>query len=283
MSTATIDLPTQTDPLHSEQLCGLGTIIIWNPDKQEYMLMQAPCKSWTCPICGPRKAKVWAAKLHAGRPWLAMTLTAKYEVWKTPKTEARRQKKAFAKLVMKIRKRFGFFEYAAVWELQQNGMPHIHILARAPYIPHDWLRRTWCNLTGAFMVDVHRVGRLDYETHHSTKSLGQPALLRAYQPERLMGKQTSQTAEALRPLRIVVLSRNYLNPPGLPPESPKPSRLLSAFTLHDCDDVLYHLTMASPGETRYDRRTGIWHHVPADQADVPTPLELVSIWQRAPP
>lgn len=62
-------------------------------------------------------------------------------------------------LVRKARKAWGHFEYAVVKEEGgKNGMRHLHaIWSGITWVPKEWLRSTWRNLIGAFVVDVRRV------------------------------------------------------------------------------------------------------------------------------
>lgn len=48
-------------------------------------------------------------------------------------------------------------EYLAVFEETKKGEPHLHILARAPFIPQAWLSEQMAELIQAPIVDIRRV------------------------------------------------------------------------------------------------------------------------------
>lgn len=263
-------------PLRSELLCERGSVLVKDVLTNKYTIIPVTCKSWACPHCAKRKQQQWAEKLRAGKPWLAITLTCRFSPYKNTVVEARKQKLAFHKLVTKIRKRFGFFEYAAVWELQKNGMPHVHILARAPYIPQAWLSKTWCELTGAFMVYIHRVSHLEYEARHSTKALPFPGVVKTYTPEHLVSKQTSQTAQALRPMRIIVLSKHYIDgAPGYEPE-PEPDVVVAAFSMDSPEDLLETLHLALGFDLTVAYKGHVLEITPPPGRHYPSPLQIVT-------
>jgi len=101
-------------------------------------------------------------------------------------------KKAFAKLVQKIRYKTGNFEYLLVFELTKKGTPHIHMLSRGGFIPQAWLSDQWKKLTGSFIVDIRRIRRKKDVSNYITKYLG---------------KAIASVAEGLNGLRVVQKSK----------------------------------------------------------------------------
>ena len=65
--------------------------------------------------------------------------------------------RSFSRLVKRIRRTFGHFEYFAVKEATVSGLIHIHLLYRGPYIPQDWLSDTWAEIHGAPVVWIREV------------------------------------------------------------------------------------------------------------------------------
>jgi hypothetical protein len=104
-------------------------------------------------------------------------------------------KKCFAKLVQKYRRKYGEFEYLAVWELTKQGTPHIHVLQRGGFIPQTTLSEDWSTLTGSFIVDIRAVKSQEevarYVTKYLTKSLG-------------------TISEVMTGLRVVQKSKNWI-------------------------------------------------------------------------
>jgi len=64
---------------------------------------------------------------------------------------------SFSKLVKRIRRQFGQFEYFAVKETTASGLVHIHLLYRGPYIPQDWLSSAWAEIHQAPVVWIKEV------------------------------------------------------------------------------------------------------------------------------
>jgi len=103
-------------------------------------------------------------------------------------------KAAFAKLVARIRKHFGSFEYALVWELTKKGTPHCHILIRSGYIPQKWISRQWDHLGIGPIVYIKSVKGNKLHAAHACKYLA---------------KSNGQTARSLAPLRLIQLSAGF--------------------------------------------------------------------------
>ena len=74
--------------------------------------------------------------------------------------DAKRFHRCFRALVMRIRRRFGRFEYIACKEWgDKSGMLHAHILFRGVFISQAWLSDAWAELTGAFRVYLRELNR----------------------------------------------------------------------------------------------------------------------------
>ncbi|MBA7547186.1 hypothetical protein ES705_39592 [subsurface metagenome] len=162
------------------------------------------CKSWSCPHCAPRKRHAWINRFAAGEPEREMTLTTRADPSLTPVEIATRMKGHWVKFVAEIRKVFGPFEYALVWELTKAGTPHCHVLTRGSYIPQRWLSSHWHALGEGENVDIRSVKKTRAHAAHLCKYLG---------------KDTGQTALHLTGLRIIQVSNGY----DLPSREPSPS------------------------------------------------------------
>lgn len=64
---------------------------------------------------------------------------------------------SLSKLVKRIKRRFGHFEYIWIREFTKSGLIHLHILARGPYIPQKWLSIQWDEIHKARIVDIRLV------------------------------------------------------------------------------------------------------------------------------
>lgn len=86
----------------------------------------------------------------SGQPNLFITLGSNSSAYDTPDEAARALVHAW-RMVLQRAKREGLIssiQYLAVFEEFKSGWPHLHILARGPYIPQEWLSermREYCN------------------------------------------------------------------------------------------------------------------------------------------
>ena len=187
-------LPTR---LRSQYYCMRSSIVGQNPDRTEAVIIPLPCKSWDCAICGPRKRARWIDKLELGKPERELTLTCPVGKFPDSHAAARAMKAAWTILVPRIRKYFGSFEYALVWELTRKGVPHCHILTRGSYLPQTWISRQWDRLGIGPVVYIRSLKHNPRAVSHACKYLA---------------KSNGQTAKSLAPLRLIQISKGYIIP-----------------------------------------------------------------------
>lgn len=108
------------------------------------------CKSWRCPVCGPRKADEWARLAAIGKPERFVTLT---RVGSTPAELYARLKV----LVKAIRREGWVIEYLAAVEVKRAGA-HLHMLQKGDYLPQRWLSAEWEKIGGGRVVDIRAIG-----------------------------------------------------------------------------------------------------------------------------
>lgn len=118
------------------------------------------CKRWTCPRCGPQKAKRLQRAIisSAQGKELCRLLTLTLDptccrpedsipyirgCWNKFRTSLKRQSG-------------GSISFIAVLELQQSGYAHLHILIDR-YIAQSWISTAWQAVGGGRIVDVRRV------------------------------------------------------------------------------------------------------------------------------
>lgn len=77
----------------------------------------------------------------SGRPSTFITLTASTRWYETPDQMARALVHAWRMVIQRGKRegRFKRLSYLAVFETHKSGFPHLHILARAPWIDQQWL------------------------------------------------------------------------------------------------------------------------------------------------
>lgn len=95
----------------------------------------------------------------AGKPTTFITLTSNPASGATPAKRAQATIDAWRHIVRQLRrqKRFARLQYLVVIEKTKNGEPHLHILARMPYLSQKWLSDQMRVLTNAPIVDIRRV------------------------------------------------------------------------------------------------------------------------------
>lgn len=155
--------------------CHPGVITVQDPNDSSITLCPTRCKKWTCPKCGPVLARIWAKRIADAKPQRMITLTCDHKRLSTPALAYEAMKEALPQLVRLARRQIGPIEYAAVWELHEDGYPHLHLAARGHYIPQKWLSRTWDNLGIGPIVDVRKVktgkGAALYMSKYMTKTV----------------------------------------------------------------------------------------------------------------
>ncbi len=121
------------------------------------------CESWYCERCYPRRLRELIALILAGWFTHFITLTIRPDIGRSPEDRARLLKAAHAKLIRLIRRLYGrnAYEYLDVFEANLRGEPHLHIYARCPFIPQQWLRDTMVELIGSPGVDIRGVASRD--------------------------------------------------------------------------------------------------------------------------
>lgn len=117
------------------------------------------CKQWRCPDCRPKLRRKLRAIAFAGAPTTFITLTSNPKYGRSPAHRAWMLVRALRTLKRMLHRFEGVqrFEYFAVIEATKRGEPHLHVLARCPYIPQKVLSYYWGLLTGATVVHIERV------------------------------------------------------------------------------------------------------------------------------
>ncbi|GAJ10226.1 unnamed protein product, partial [marine sediment metagenome] len=108
----------------SQDWCGRGCLVGVTPDLDKVFVFPAVCHTWDCKRCGPIKRHFAALRIASGKPDKFITITGKKTPDSTPRRNLHLMKDAWPKLVKCIKREFGDFEYALVWELDKQGFPH---------------------------------------------------------------------------------------------------------------------------------------------------------------
>jgi len=164
--------------------CPNGTLVLQH--HQVTKLLPKLCGKWSCPSCGPRRARRLRSRLNRTTPTRLITLTVRADASVPAAAQLARANKAWSILGRRYRRKFGTraIGYAKIVELTKAGTPHLHILANVPYIHHTALSAAWKELTGAHIVDVRAVKRergiAGYLTSYLTKAMAVPTGMRKW-------------------------------------------------------------------------------------------------------
>lgn len=166
--------------------CGRWTVAgkIEDNGKSYRHISRLGCKGWTCPVCGPKKAKrlrhaiIQAATQREMRRFLTLTLDPRHC---TADDSEKYIKDCWGKFRVYLNRLNGeSIDFIWVLERQKSGYAHLHILVDR-YIPQAWIQKSWQAVGGGRfvnikMVDIHRISA--YLSKYLTKEL----LLTYYRP-----------------------------------------------------------------------------------------------------
>lgn len=137
--------------------CGEWTAAKYNGETIRAGMLR--CRSWQCEECMPRRLQELKKLAASGNPTKFLTLTCDPAKFGSKDAAAKRCVEAW-RLVRQQAKREGYadrIEYLAVFEAHKSGWPHLHILARAPYIPQAWLSERMEKYSGGRVVWISSV------------------------------------------------------------------------------------------------------------------------------
>lgn len=145
--------------------CGDQTLIGTGSD--DVAISTLKCRRWTCEDCFPKRAAELRRLAADGEPETLITLTVKPKAFSSPDAAA----KALVKAWRNIRQRAireGYADrvpFLAVFELTKRGWPHLHILARLPFLPQQWLSARCQQYLRSPIVDIRKV----YNRRHASR------------------------------------------------------------------------------------------------------------------
>jgi len=180
--------------------CGTYTLIATNGNDCSIYPMR--CRTWTCPRCGPWKARRISQRVQAGindgrARWLTVTSPPSETPAESYAAFPHRWKLLHQRL---IRITGHKIEYLAVVESQLRGSAHAHVVFRGGYIPHRLLRAAAVASGFGPIVDIRaaHAGLPDYLAKQLTHAL--PDAPRSFRRVRISrGWPTAPTATISRP------------------------------------------------------------------------------------
>jgi len=152
--------------------CGKASLV--NPGKSAFRAVTLWCRSWSCPECSVVRARQLVELAQSGKPTKFLTLTVNPATGFSPEDRARALVDAWRDLVRRICKRQGIsrFDYLCVFEATKEGEPHLHILARMPYVDQAWLSAQMGDLIEAPVMDIRAVKSQRHVAYYLAKYIG---------------------------------------------------------------------------------------------------------------
>lgn len=138
-------------------VCGGWSLVRTNRDTTTAISLW--CRSWQCPDCAPKRASGLRRFARDGKPTTFITLTVNPDFAGSPNERASALANAWRLVVKRARRKWikAPLEFLAIFEKTKAGEPHLHIVARAPYIPQRWLSEQLAELIQAPVVDIRAV------------------------------------------------------------------------------------------------------------------------------
>jgi len=145
-----------------------------NPGRSAFRAVTLWCRAWSCPDCSVVRARQLVELAQSGKPTKFLTLTVNPATGTSPEARARSLVDAWRELVRLICKRQGIrhFAYFCVFEATKEGEPHLHILARMPYVNQAWLSVQMAALIEAPIMDIRAVKSVRHVSYYLAKYVG---------------------------------------------------------------------------------------------------------------
>lgn len=184
--------------------CGEG-IIATSGEKVSRAITQR-CRAWTCDECAPARRRQLIALACAGDPTRFLTFTVIHTPGGDPMEGARLLTSSFRTFTKLLKRKYpkDRLEYLAVMEAHKDGWPHLHVIARGPWIDIEWMREQWKRLTGAHRIGLEKPKSSKGIAGYISKYLGKEphkfgALKRYWQSKKWDKRQKRDKREGLDP------------------------------------------------------------------------------------
>lgn len=152
--------------------CGKASLV--NPGKSAFRAVTLWCRAWSCPDCSVVRARQLVELAQSGKPTKFLTLTVNPATGSSPEDRARALVDAWRALVKLLCEELEIdhIAYICVFEATKEGEPHLHILARMPYIRQRWLSEQMGKLIEAPIVDIRAVKSVRHVAYYMAKYIG---------------------------------------------------------------------------------------------------------------
>lgn len=159
------------------------------------LIARTRCKQWDCPHCAELNRAIWKARIihgvnEVGGDWSFWSLTAHRKMRGYDKSLLS-LRGAWGKLYHRIKRKFGGFQYARIYEPHKDGSLHIHVISNLVFEDivkgktkggkalsySRWLRDTIPKCGGGYQTDAQNIeGHAGYVAgyivKYMTKELG---------------------------------------------------------------------------------------------------------------
>lgn len=141
---------------------------------QENRARPVRCKRWSCEHCKETNRRKVIALAVKGKPTAMLTLTVSNKNYPSPHDAANDLKRGLVALRKRIARKFHGrkMSFLAVFERHKSGWPHLHLLIRAPFMPHKWLVECWKQITASYIVDIRPIDGDNQARFYVAKYLG---------------------------------------------------------------------------------------------------------------
>lgn len=133
---------------------------VQEPEEAHWRYGRLGCKRWSCPRCGPKKAKrlrrAIINKAQENDLSRLLTLTLDPSVC-SPEESISYIRECWNKFRTSLKRHSGVsIAFITILELQRSGYAHLHVLIDR-YIAQQWISKSWQAVGGGKIVDVRRV------------------------------------------------------------------------------------------------------------------------------
>jgi len=132
------------------------------------------CGSWHCEECAEHKRAKLIAEAILGQPTTFLTLTTNPNIEPDPDRASDMLLDAWQRWLRQTRHNRPGDDIQAlkVWEATKNGMPHLHVLLRAPYLDQREISAFMAAQIGAPIVDIRAVTSASQVAGYVAKYIG---------------------------------------------------------------------------------------------------------------
>lgn len=145
-----------------------------NSENGRYKAVPVRCKRWSCEVCREMNRRRVIRLAKRGLPTAMLTLTVSSKHYDTPDAAAADLKRGLVALRKRINRKWPEerMPFLAVFEQHKSGYPHLHLLIRARFIPVDWLREVWTEITGSWNVNICSLKTRERAAAYAAKYIG---------------------------------------------------------------------------------------------------------------